>query len=156
MLSAYEYGVGCEEYQSMSGPDTDDPANFAAALAQAQAAVAAMADEYIGWVKADLERLDDAIAHIDAAAPAAGLKAAHGVAHDIKGQGATFGYRLVTDIAAMLCRYLQDAAAAGGFDPEIIEAHVQALKTVVENRVKGDAGALGQEILATLQEVSAG
>ncbi|MBX3453199.1 Hpt domain-containing protein [Ferrovibrio sp.] len=137
----------------MSGAGADDPANFAAALAQAQAAVAAMADEYIGWVTADLVRLDEAVAAIDPANPPAGLKAAHGVAHDIKGQGATFGYKLVTDIAAMLCRYLQHHAETGSYDPEVIEAHVQALKTVVENRVKGDAGALGQEILATLQEV---
>jgi len=140
----------------MSGSDADDPANFAAALAQAQAAVAAMADEYIGWVTADLERLDTAVAAIDAIAPASGLKAAHGVAHDIKGQGATFGYKLVTDIAAMLCRYLQNAASVGSYDPDVIEAHVQALKTVVDNRVKGDAGELGREILATLHEVGGG
>ncbi len=137
----------------MTGSDADDPANFAAALAQAQAAVAAMADVYIGWVTADLVRLDEAVAGIDPAAPVAGLKAAHGVAHDIKGQGSTFGYKLVTDIAAMLCRYLQRTAAEGRFDPEVIEAHVQALKTVVENRVQGDAGELGQEILTTLRDV---
>ncbi len=140
----------------MNESDPDNPASFAAALAQAQAAVAAMADEYIGWVTADLARLDEAVAGIQPADPAPGLKAAHGVAHDIKGQGATFGYKLVTDIAAMLCRYLQRSAEAGRFDPVVIEAYVQSLKTIVENRVQGDAGELGQEILAALREMDSG
>ncbi len=130
----------------MSNPD-----DFSAALAQAQAAVAAMADQYIGWVTADLERLDQAIARIDAANPAHGLKLTHDVAHDIKGQGATFGYRLVTDIGALLCRYLQRAEARNAYDPAVIDAHVQALKTVIDNRVQGDAGELGKEILASLE-----
>lgn len=125
--------------------------DFAAALAQAQAAVASMADQYIGWVTADLQRLDKAVAGIDAANPAPGLKAAYEVAHDIKGQGATFGYRLVTDIGALLCRYLQEASAANTCDLAVIEAFQQALTTVVENRVQGDAGELGQEILSSLQ-----
>ncbi len=128
--------------------DEDD---FAAALAQAQAAVASMADQYIGWVTADLERLARAVAGINPAAPAAGLKAAYEVTHDIKGQGATFGYRLVTDIGALLCRYLKQAEAAKAYDPAVLDAFQQALGTVVENRVQGDAGELGQEILASLQ-----
>ncbi|MEL3890494.1 Hpt domain-containing protein [Ferrovibrio sp. MS7] len=124
--------------------------DFAAALAQAQAAVAGMADQYIGWVTADLERLDQAITRIDAANPAMGLKGVYEVAHDIKGQGATFGYRLVTDIGALLCRYLHLSQERNTYDPAVIDAHVQALRTVIDNRVQGDAGELGKEILASL------
>lgn len=124
--------------------------DFAAALAQAQAAVAGMADQYIGWVTADLERLDQAISRIDSASPALGLKGVYEVAHDIKGQGATFGYRLVTDIGALLCRYLHQAQDRNAYDPAVIDAHVQALRTVIDNRVQGDAGDLGKEILASL------
>lgn len=129
--------------------------DFAAALAQAQAAVAGMAEQYIGWVTADLERLDQAITRLDAANPAASLKGVYEVAHDIKGQGATFGYRLVTDIGALLCRYLHKSQERNAYDPAVIDAHVQALRTVIDNRVQGDAGELGKEILASLAAAAA-
>lgn len=135
-----------------------DNAGLGAILANAQAAVAELADQYIGWVKEDMVRLEAAIAPItDSAgsADAVRLRAVYDVAHDIKGQGSTFGYPLVTEIANLLCRYTEAATKKAKTDRSVIDAHVTALHTVINNRVQGDAGELGREILEALRAAAA-
>jgi chemotaxis protein histidine kinase CheA len=124
------------------------------AVASAQAAVAGLSDKYIGWVNDDLKRLDAAISRLVQAENAATLRAVYDVAHDIKGQGSTFGYGLVTEIAHRLCRYVDAAAQRRKVDRTVIDAHVTALRTVVDNRIQGDAGELGAEILRALEEAA--
>ncbi|MGE5503500.1 MAG: Hpt domain-containing protein [Actinomycetota bacterium] len=92
-------------------PDLDP-----AALARAEAALDALQDSYAAWLQADLARLDAALAAGD-------LAGAFAVAHDIKGQAATFGYPRVTELAGELCRRLK----AGG-DGSTVAAMVAELK----------------------------
>lgn len=134
-----------------NGEDEAERHSFDAAVANAQAAVAGLADKYIGWVNDDLKRLDAAIAAVSGAQDEAGLRTVYDVAHDIKGQGSTFGYGLVTEIAHLLCRYVDEAAQREQLDRTVIDAHVTALRTVVDNRIRGSAGDLGREILDALK-----
>lgn len=137
-----------------NGDDAENRA-FDAAVASAQAAVAGLADKYIGWVNEDMRRLDAAIAAVPDGGDAAALRHVYDVAHDIKGQGSTFGYRLVTDIAHLLCRYVDEASKRGQFDRTVVDAHITALRTVIDNRIRGDAGDLGREILDALKSAAA-
>jgi hypothetical protein len=130
--------------------DMSDQA-FGAAVANAQAAVAGLSEQYIGWVNDDLKRLDAAIATVTDGKNAQALRDVYGVAHDIKGQGSTFGYHLVTDIGQLLCRYADEAIQHGKVDRDVIDAHVIALRTVVNNRIQGPAGELGAEIIEALK-----
>lgn len=134
-------------------PSDQDQA-FGAAVASAQAAVAGLSDKYVGWVNDDLKRLDAAIATVTDGSNADALREVYGVAHDIKGQGSTFGYHLVTDIGQLLCRYTERAIEHQKVDRTVIEAHVEALRTVVDNRIQGPAGELGREILDALKGVA--
>lgn len=141
-----------------AGKDSDDEAErrtFDAAVANAQAAVAGLSDKYIGWVNDDLKRLDAAIARIGASHDPVALQAVYDVSHDIKGQGSTFGYGLVTEIAHRLCRYTDEATRRHKVDRAVIDAHVTALRTVVDNRIQGSAGELGAEILRALEDAAA-
>lgn len=135
-------------------PPSDQDQAFGAAVANAQAAVAGLSDKYIGWVNDDLKRLDAAIATVTDGHNADALREVYGVAHDIKGQGSTFGYHLVTDIGQLLCRYAERAIEQQKVDRAVIDAHVEALRTVVDNRIQGPAGELGREILDTLKGVA--
>ncbi|MCW0232359.1 MAG: hypothetical protein OJJ21_02045 [Ferrovibrio sp.] len=135
---------------SPSRPDQE----FGAAVASAQAAVAGLSDKYIGWVNDDLKRLDAAIAGVTDGSNGAALREVYGVAHDIKGQGSTFGYHLITDIGLLLCRYTERAIERQKVDRAVIDAHVEALRTVVDNRIQGPAGELGREILDALKAVA--
>jgi hypothetical protein len=134
--------------------DTTSDKEFGVAVASAQAAVAGLADKYIGWVNDDLKRLDFAIAGVTDGNNAAALREVYGVAHDIKGQGSTFGYHLITDIGQLLCRYTERAIERKKVDRTVIDAHVEALRTVVDNRIQGPAGELGREILDALKGVA--
>lgn len=133
-----------------SKKSTSDQA-FGAAVASAQAAVAGLADQYIGWVTDDLKRLDVAVAAVTDGRNEPALRELYGVSHDIKGQGSTFGYPLITSISQLLCRYAEDAIHHGRVDREVIDAHVAALRTVVDNRIQGHAGELGEEIVEALK-----
>jgi chemotaxis protein histidine kinase CheA len=135
---------------SPASPDLD----FGAAVASAQAAVAGLSDQYIGWVNDDLKRLDAAIAAVTDGSNATALRQVYGVAHDIKGQGSTFGYHLITDIGQLLCRYTERAIDRQKVDRTVIDAHVEAMRTVVDNRIQGPAGELGREILDALKGVA--
>ncbi len=140
-----------------AGKNSDDEVErrtFDAAVADAQAAVAGLSDKYIGWVNDDLKRLDAAIARLGDGSDPAALQAVYDVSHDIKGQGSTFGYALVTEIAHRLCRYADDASRRQHVDRAVIDAHVSALRTVVDNRIQGNAGELGAEILRALEEAA--
>ncbi len=78
-------------------------------------------------------------------------------AHDIKGQAGSFGYRLATDVAHSLVRVLTpvlDDFARRNERPvvlgKLLSAHVNALKIVSHQRIKGDGGAEGRELLNEL------
>jgi len=122
-------------------PDLDP-----AALANAEAAVARLAAAYLSWAEADIRALTACFARLEAASSPDTLAELFAVAHDMKGQGATFGYPLVTRIAQALCRRIEqdpDAVAAIG-------AHVAALARVVGDRLMDDGGEVGRRLLEDL------
>ncbi|MDD9927750.1 MAG: Hpt domain-containing protein [Rhodospirillaceae bacterium] len=76
-------------------------------------------------------------------------------AHDIRGLGSTFGYTLVTNIAASLCNFVE---AVDNYDEDVMEvlnAHVDALRGMIGTDVKGDGGPIGREILDGLMQAVA-
>jgi chemotaxis protein histidine kinase CheA len=76
-------------------------------------------------------------------------------AHDIRGLGSTFGYTLVTNIAASLCNFVE---AVDNYDEDVMEvlnANVEALRGMIGNNVKGDDGPIGREILDGLMQAVA-
>lgn len=68
-------------------------------------------------------------------------------AHDIRGLGSTFGYTLVTNIAASLCNFVETVEDYDDDVMEVLNAHVDALRGMIGNDVKGDGGPIGREIL---------
>ena len=77
---------------------------------------------------------------------------AYRVAHDLKGQGSTFNYDLVTRIATGLCHLIKDGGACD--DAKFTRratAHCQALQVVLDKDIRG----LGCEHGATLLKILA-
>lgn len=128
------------------GPDED-------ALARAEAALAALDDDYLRWVQADVTALVGALAVLRQAAGAQWQPSAdrlYAIAHDIKGQGATFGYPLMSMLAQALCGLI--AGAPG--DRALLArsgALVAAMAEVVSARLSGDGGRRGRDLLASLR-----
>ena len=59
------------------------------------------------------------------------------VSHDIKGQGGSFGYDLMTAIGNELCRFIEKADKVGAGEIAAIKLHIDALKMVIAQDLKG-------------------
>jgi hypothetical protein len=73
-------------------------------------------------------------------------------AHDFKGEGASFGFPLVTEISRSLCLLLECGAATVAKAHPPIEAHVAAIEAVLKNNIQGDGGEIGRAIVADLRK----
>jgi hypothetical protein len=122
-------------------------------LAKAEAAISQMSDDYPNWALVDVDRLGAMVAEAkpsDASGKEV-LGEAFKLAHDMRGQGGSFGYPLMTRIANSFCRFIEalDNVDAGAL--EICDAHVKSMRAVLQNRVKGDGGTLGAQIADGLE-----
>lgn len=87
--------------------------------------------------------------------------AVYGCAHDIKGQGGTFGYPLLTEIAGSLCKLIETLLsmdAARNLTPlrkTAVDMHVRALQLVHANRLTGQGGDAGRKLIDGLRAVVA-
>lgn len=130
----------------------------AARLARADRVVEAMADEYLETVKEDLVRLSVAFSQAGNSSEdrKSGLEAVFEVAHNIKGQGGSFGYGLMTVVANNLCLYLDSLdGEAADRQMDVIGLHIAVLQLVIRQGMKGEGGEIGQQLVDGLQKVAA-
>lgn len=126
----------------------------AGAVTRANEALEAMGDEMQAWLHADVERLQAARLRADAAQwNFIVQEAVHGVAHDLKGLGATYGSPLATQIAASLCRLIETDAgkALAQRDPSLARAHVDALRAAVRDGISSSDHPIGRAVLRELE-----
>jgi HPt (histidine-containing phosphotransfer) domain-containing protein len=126
-----------------------------ATLERAESVIAGMTDSYLEWVEEDLKRMDAAFAALETATGdrKAEVEEVFQVAHDIKGQGGSFGYDLMTVIGNELCRLIERQKDFGDAEIQAIKVHVDALRLVINSRMKGDGGANGQALVAGIRQV---
>ncbi|MBX6320241.1 MAG: Hpt domain-containing protein [Rhodospirillaceae bacterium] len=129
-----------------------------AVAASAATALDTLMADYEQWtmrVLADMRAaLAEAQAHPEATAEP--LRWIFDAAHDLKGQGSSFGYPLVTRVAQSLCR-LGHSAPLDAFSPErmrAVGAHLDVLVLLLEKRIKGDGGPVAAKLLARLEAMT--
>lgn len=126
-------------------------------LEKAEQIIASLQGNYLEWVVEDLNKLQ---AHYDrAVADQAGRMQAVAdifhVAHDIKGQGGSFGYHLMTTIGNQLCRFTETLTDCGPAELEVIKLHIDAMRLIISERMEGTGGTVGERMVAGLQAVVA-
>ena len=72
------------------------------------------------------------------------------LAHELRGQGSTFGYPLVTEFGKSLFNYTKIDVKPDERFIELIHAHIESIQAVVRERIKGDGGEVGKIIVETL------
>lgn len=72
------------------------------------------------------------------------------IAHEMKGQGGTFGYPLVSTFGDSLYDFTGPNAGLTDNHVHIVKAHVDAMKATINGRIQGDGGQIGQELKAML------
>jgi hypothetical protein len=134
------------------GPDGVD----AATLEKAEALIANLQGDFVVWVQDDLKRLQqyyDTAAGQPVEERAHAMKEVFGVLHDMKGQGGSFGFPLVTSIANQLCRFMETRTAFGPGEMEAISLCINAIRLVLAERMSGDGGPKGEKLLKGIELV---
>jgi hypothetical protein len=128
-----------------------------AVLARAQAAVADLARNFAESAVGDLDRCAAFLktAREQPEARAAGVKEIYGIAHNLKGQGTSFGYPLITRIGQSLCQLTRRDCAFSDADLGIMQAHLDAIRLILAKDIKGDGGAVGDKLGARLETLVA-
>ena len=116
-------------------------------------AKSAIEDLRATYLKVSREQLERMQQLIDIAPPhdEAWRTEIYRIAHDLKGQGATFGYDLVTRIATGLCTLIQEGGDCT--DPKFARhatAHRQALLVILDKDIRGLGGETGAALLKIL------
>ncbi len=130
-------------------------------LRRAEEAVTALKGEYPIWVEGHLADLEKAYAGARAN-PDEGdvhLGTVAQIAHEVKGEGTTYGYPLMTMLGDSLCGFtrgmIEGKTQRSDTHLDIIGKHIEAMRVVIRDRIEGDGGELGQTLLASLEKAVA-
>lgn len=138
---------------TIGGPGAVDKA----VLARAEEVIADLSNDYIEWAQEDLKKIQVAVSSLTAGGGKEknkhALRSIFATSHDIKGQGGSFGYDLMTAIGGDLCRFTENMEEVRKSDISIIQLHVDTMKRVIGDGIKGDGGAEGEKVLKGLSAV---
>ena len=127
-------------------------------LARAEEATTALRANYTEWARIDVDHTQ---ALLDAAKKAPEgrreqLDLLYAAMHNIKGQGTSFGYPLVTRIGQSLCRLIAPGRTIDEAGLKIAQAHLDALKLVLAQKIAGKGGEVGDKLAGKLESMTAG
>ena len=103
-------------------------------LERARTAIEKLKRAYVSeWAPTAINELERALllARSSPELVAEQLEAGFRLAHDMKGQGATFGFCLISDIGAALCNLTHNRTSATSAEFEAMLAYVQAARAVI-------------------------
>jgi CheY-like chemotaxis protein len=135
-----------------SGPETAafDPALLEAAESKIQD----MEGDYADWVADTLEHLTQeqnrAIEDMDNAAEH--IAEIRRIAHELRGQGGIFGYPLMTQFGKSLFEQTHEDIEVTPQLLELVKAHIDLIKVVTKEKIKGDGGETGKQLMTSLNE----
>ena len=118
------------------------------ALEKAEEAMQKMSEDYPDWVSSLLATLSE---HHGRCVDTPEERNDHfeeinHVAHDMKGQGGTFGYPLISAFSDSLYNFTVGKHLRTDNEVEIVRSHVDAMRAVIKGRVSGDGGKIGVEL----------
>ena len=126
-------------------------------LERAEAVIADMTDNYVEWAAKDLAKIYQALENLKAEKKDRkdALARIFQLSHDMKGQGGSFGYTLMTILGGNLCNFVENLEDAGSAEIEVIQLHINAMALVIARQMKGDGGKEGVQLLKGLGLVAA-
>jgi len=137
---------------SVTGPGVVDEAM----LKKGEQVIADMAGSYLEWMQEDLAKIQAAYETLATGDGdiKSNMDAVFKVSLDIKGQGGSFNYDLMTAIGGELCNLIEKLGKEPGrSEIEAVKIHIDAMHLVIQNRMTGNGGAQGKAILMGIQKV---
>lgn len=125
------------------------------ALEEAEKALNKMSEDYPDWVSGLVVKLQEQHGRcVDSPEmrPECFEEINH-MAHDMKGQGGTFGYPLITSFADSLYGFtIKRPGEISDNQIELVKSHLDAMRAVIRGRVSGSGGEIGQKLTQSLNE----
>lgn len=122
------------------------------AILRALNAAEDLMDSYQGWAVDDLAVLWQKFQAVDAKkANQKDIIDMYNVTHEIRGQGGTFGYKLISTIADSLCKFLDGRRSLSYAELDVIKIHILAMKAVFNQELKGKQPELAEQLSELMQ-----
>jgi hypothetical protein len=123
-----------------------------AAIAKAEAALKSLSGNFSQWLQEEITKLEGArhALRTQGVSPQT-MEALYLRAHDLKGLGTTYGFPLITRIAASLCLLTDDEEKRACAPTSLIDAHIDAIRAAVAQDIKSDEHPVGREIAEALE-----
>ena len=129
-----------------------------ACLHRAERALSALKDQYMEWVHRDLdllhETLEGGLDDDDPARREEVIQQLRRLSHDMRGQGGTFGYPLVSQVAGALNEVLKLPHLSAERLVRLIRLHADVIKRILDNRIEGEGGKAGPKIIERLNTLT--
>lgn len=123
-----------------------------AAIAKAEAALKSLSGNFSQWLNDEITKLDGARQTVRTEGPTAeNMESLYLRAHDLKGLGATYGFPLITRIAGLLCRLIDDKTKRLEAPLGLIEAHIDAIKAAARDDIKTEDHPIGKILVQELE-----
>ena len=139
-----------------AGPQDGPPQLAGGALERAMEEMAKASEDYPDWVLNTLEELvsdhKEMVATEDTVDRRRHFKHISGIAHELKGQGGTFGYPLISIFGKSLNEFTNGEAMIGDHQLEIVKSHIDVMRVVIKDRIAGDGGEIGKALVDSLQQ----
>jgi CheY-like chemotaxis protein len=125
-------------------------------LAAAEQQLERMDNDYAEWVKDSLLQLNESLekcaATEDVIKRASYAPAMCQIAHELRGQGTTFGYPLITEFARSLFHVTLKLESIDDLLLELLKTHIDGITLVIREKIRGSAGEVGASLYAGLQK----
>jgi chemotaxis protein histidine kinase CheA len=123
----------------------------ASALQRAEQVIEELKEEFEEWIEKDVEQLVRTHEAFEARRTEANLARFYRAAHDLRGQAATFDFPLVARIANSLANLTEEAGSGSSLPTVLVEAHVDAIKVIIRDKIKDPTDATGIELARELE-----
>jgi hypothetical protein len=134
------------------GPITIPPA----VLAAAEASVERMEGDYSDWVRAEIQQLTlhhrRCVDDDDITRRPMHIGKINQLAHDLRGQGSTFGYPLITVFGRSLFECTNNVSEVSDELIDFIKAHIDGISAVIREKIRGNGGDIGDALVTSLEQ----
>ncbi len=111
------------------------------------------ADGFLDWAKGYLDRLSKQVAEAKMVTGERekNFEEINLIAHELRGQGGTFGYPLITVFGKSLYEVTKPPCRQDDANLEIVKAHIDTMRAVLREKIEGDGGETGQMLFKALK-----
>jgi hypothetical protein len=122
------------------------------AIAKAEAALKSLSGNFAQWLQDEITKLEAARQQVKGVGQTAEtMESLYLRSHDLKGLGATYGFPIITRLAASLCRLIDDKEKRVTSPMGLVDAHIDAIKAAVRDDIKDETHPVGRVLIQELE-----